>query len=213
MGEQADQPADSGQFGAPPTIVLPVGALMVRVHHVSRGPIFFGPLPGSKPSNRFDAPNGEYRILYASERLEGAFVETILRRPKDRILRRAFVNERAWSGLRLVRSMVLAKFHDEGLQFYGTDAGELGAEDYAISRVLAMKIHAEYKSIDGIAYRSRYNNGEICYGIFDRIAVTDVTVTTPERFDQNDDTVDQLMRLYRASFDTSASVPEIEPSD
>jgi hypothetical protein len=43
--------------------------------------------------------------------------------------------------------------------------------------------------------------------------VTDVAVATPQRFDENDDTVDRLMGLYRASFDTSASVPEIEPSD
>ena len=196
---------------APPAIVLPAGALIVRVHHVTRGAVFFGPSPGSRPGNRFDAPNGEFRVLYASARLEGAFVETILRRPKHRILRRAFVDERAWTVLRLVSSVRLAKVFDEGLQALGVDAGEIGAEDYALSRALALRIHTEPTVFDGLAYRSRYNNGELCYAIFDRVAAGDLMATRSDQFDAGGDTVSRLMSLYRASFDTSAPVPEIPP--
>jgi len=122
----------SASAGAPPTTVLRAGTLIVRIHHAARGAVFFGPSPGQKPGNRFDAPNGEYSVLYASRRLEGAFVETILRRPKGRILRADFVNERAYTVLRLERSLRLAKLFDEGLQAFGVDAGEIGADTYAL---------------------------------------------------------------------------------
>lgn len=61
-------------------VTLPAGHGLVRVHALNRGPVFFGPAPGSRPQNRFDAPDQEYRVLYAAEHLEGAFVETALRR-------------------------------------------------------------------------------------------------------------------------------------
>ncbi|MDN5752770.1 MAG: RES family NAD+ phosphorylase [Nitrosospira sp.] len=199
--------ARAGASDAPLTITLREEALIVRIHHTTRSAVFFGPAPGSRPSNRFDAPGGEYRVLYASERLEGAFVETVLRRPRGRVLRRELVNERAWSILRLERSMLLAKVYDEGLQAYEIDAGELGADDYTASRTLGLDIYVKFPEIEGLAYRSRYNNGEICYALFDRVAATDLTPTRRERFDGNRDTVDRLMSLYRASFDTSEPVP------
>lgn len=187
----------------PPAIVLPAGALIVRVHHIARDPVFFGPSPGSRPGNRFDAPNGEYRVLYASERLEGAFVETILRRPRNRILRPAFVDERAWSALRLERPVYLAKVFDEGLQAFGVDAGEVGSEDYALSRALALRIYTAFPYLHGLAYRSRYNNGEICYGIFNRVSSGDLTIVQSQRFKSDGSTVRRLMALHRALFDTS----------
>ena len=194
----------SASVGAPPTTVLRAGTLIVRIHHAARGAVFFGPSPGQKPGNRFDAPNGEYRVLYASRRLEGAFVETILRRPKGRILRPEFVNERAYTVLRLERSLRLAKLFDEGLQAFGVDAGEIGADAYALSRELALRIHGS--GVQGLAYRSRYNTGELCYAVFDRVAPADFAVIRSARFAAGDETVSRLMALYRASFDTSLSL-------
>ncbi|MSO99656.1 MAG: RES domain-containing protein [Acetobacteraceae bacterium] len=178
---------------------------------MTRDAIFFGPSPGSKPGNRFDAPNGEYRVLYASERLEGAFVETVLRRPRGRILRPEFVNERAHSNLRLERPLNLAKVYDEGLQAFGVDAGELGADDHTFSRSLALSIHAGLPGVHGLAYRSRYNNGEICYALFDRVAAADLTPSGYERFDASSPTIMRLMALHRAVFDTSAPIPVNPP--
>ena len=109
------------------------GDVVVRVHHQDHGAVFFGPKPGTPPQNRFDAPSGEYRVLYAAERLEGAFVESVLRRPAGRVLRRAFVEERMWTPLRLGRPLILAKVLDEGLQFHRVDAGVSASDDYAAS--------------------------------------------------------------------------------
>lgn len=192
----------------PPVVALPAGTKIVRIHRIDRAPIFFGPSAGTPPGNRFDAPSGEFRVLYAAQRLEGAFVETILRRPKDRILRPAFVEERAYSELRLERPLRLAKLHGEGLQAFGTDAGELGIDDHSLSRALAAAIHAAWSDLDGIAYRSRYNNGEICHAVFDRAGASSLVPIRTERFDAGGETVGRLMALHRAAFDLSPPVPE-----
>ncbi|RVL57842.1 RES domain-containing protein [Sinorhizobium meliloti] len=70
---------------------LDAGDVVVRVHQKIHGAIFFGPAPGATPQGRFDAPAGQYRLLYVAQRLEGAFVETVLRRPAN-----ASFGERSW---------------------------------------------------------------------------------------------------------------------
>jgi hypothetical protein len=185
---------------------LGVGEIMVRIHHQDHGAVFFGPKPGTPPHNRFDAPAGEYRVLYAAERLEGAFVETILRRPVGRILRRAYVEERMWTPLRLDRPVVLAKILDEGLQFHRVDASVSASDDYAGSRALALALHTDFPSLDGLAYRSRFNNGETCFAIFDRVLPSELTGLPGLRFADHPRRTDELMSLHGAVFDTSGGV-------
>lgn len=182
------------------------GDVVVRVHHQDHGAVFFGPKPGTPPQNRFDAPSGEYRVLYAAERLEGAFVESVLRRPAGRVLRRAFVEERMWTPLRLGRPLILAKVLDEGLQFHRVDAGVSASDDYAASRALALALHTEFPALDGLAYRSRFNNGEVCFAIFDRVLPADLIALAGRRFSDQPARVDELMSLHGAVFDTSGVV-------
>lgn len=182
------------------------GEIVVRVHHQDRGAVFFGPKPGASPQNRFDAPSSEYRVLYAADRLEGAFAESVLRRPVGRILRRAFVEERVWTPLRLQRPLILAKVLDEGLQFHGVDASVSASEDYAGPRALALALHTDFPRLDGLAYRSRFNNGEVCFAIFDRVLSSDLTAMPAQRFAANAKRTDELMSLHGAVFDTSKAV-------
>jgi hypothetical protein len=190
-------------------VTLPAGDGIVRVHALNRSPIFFGPSAGGRPQNRFDAPNGQFRILYAAERLEGAFVETVLRRPVGRILRRAAVEERGWSIVRPSRSLSLAKLFDDGLQFHQIDAGEISIDDYGPSRELALALHTDFPDLDGLAYRSRYNNGEICFAIFDRVAPDEFDAEPVSSFADHKDRVDTMMELYGAVFDTSPPIPPL----
>ncbi|WP_234836216.1 RES family NAD+ phosphorylase [Sinorhizobium meliloti] len=156
--------------------------------------------------SRFDAPAGQYRLLYVAQRLEGAFVETVLRRPANRIVRRAFVEERMWTPLRLHRQLVLAKLMDEGLLFHGVDASISAGADYAPSRALALALHEDYPDLDGLAYRSRHNNGEVCYALFDRVLSSDLVTLPGQRFEDDPARTDQLMRLHGAVFDTSLPI-------
>ncbi|MCG5487191.1 MAG: RES family NAD+ phosphorylase [Sinorhizobium meliloti] len=189
------------------SVTLDAGDIIVRVHRKIHGPIFFGPASGSPPEGRFDAPAGQYRLLYAAQRLEGAFVETVLRRAANRIIRRAFVEERTWTPLRLQRPLVLAKIMDEGLLFHGVDASISAGSDYAPSRALALALHEDFPALDGLAYRSRHNNGEICFALFDRVLPTDLVAMHGQHFEDDRARTDQLMRLHGAVFDTSLPIP------
>lgn len=46
--------------------------------------MFFG--PRNPPGNRYDDPDCAFGTLYAGERLEAAFVETLLRNPRQRLV-------------------------------------------------------------------------------------------------------------------------------
>jgi len=183
-------------------ISLSTGAEIVRVHQTIHGAAFFGPAPGLPPQNRFDAPGGEFRVLYGATELHGAFVETVLRRP-GRILRRAIVDERSWSRLQTQRDLQLVKLFDEGLQWHGLDAGEIAADDYGATRALALDLFGAFPNVDGLAYRSRYDNGQICFALFDRCDPRDLTHLHTQALGDVPRVVDQLMARYGAVFDTS----------
>ena len=187
--------------------IIPVGTIIVRMHHESRGPLWFGPRPGISPQHRFDAPGGEYRMLYCAARLAGAFVESVLRKPAGRIVARAYVDDRVWSELTVRRMLRLAKLRDEGLHWHGTDAAVSASDNYAASRRLALALHAAFPEIDGAAYRARHNNGEVCYALFDRVSAADLAPGAPQRLSEHSGVVDQLMALHGALFDTDMPVP------
>jgi hypothetical protein len=185
---------------------LNAGEIIVRVHRKAQNAIFFGPNPGKPPQNRFDAPSGQYRVLYTARRLEGAFVETLLRHPIHRIVKREFIEERMWTPLRLERAVTLAKIMDEGLLFHGVDASVSAIDDYSLSRKLALALYEDFPSLDGLAYRSRHNNGEICYALFDRVLPSDLAAMPGHRFEDNRARVDELVRLHGAILDTSPAI-------
>jgi hypothetical protein len=190
-----------------PNVILPLyvpsGTEFVRVHQKSHSPVFFGPASGASPQNRFDAPGGEYRVLYGARELPGAFVETVLRKP-GRVMRRTVVNDRAWSRLQVLRPLRVAKLHDEGLHWHGVDGGDLSIDNYAPSRQLALDLYLAFSDLDGLSYRSRYDNGQICFALFNRVAVVELNRLHTQEFETVPAVVDQMMTLYGAAFDTSS---------
>jgi hypothetical protein len=177
----------------------------VRVHRLVDGPIWFGPRPGSPPAYRFDAPAGEYRTLYAAKALTGAFVETVLRSNR-RIVTSAFVNQRQWSHFKVGRSLKLAKIMDEGLRWHGVDAGICSTDTYAESRRFALALYQAFADLDGIAYRARHNNSEICYALFDRVATTDLLTTGGFPFELHRSTIDAIVRRHGAAWDNGPGI-------
>ncbi len=184
------------------SVEIPKGAEFVRIHWQTHGSVFFGPKPGTPPANRFDAPGGEYRVLYAAAELPGAYVETVLRHP-FRIMRRREADERAASRLQAQRPLHLAKVMDEGLQWHGVHAGEISVDNYGPSRQLALDFYTAFPTLDGLVYRSRYDNGQVCFALFDRVDPGDLVPMARLEFDKAPAVVDDLMRLYGAVFDTS----------
>lgn len=188
--------------------VLLAGTEIFRIHRVDKGPVFFGPASASPPANRFDAPNGEFGTLYAAEDLAGCFVETILRRA-NRIIRRDFVNRRAWSELRLLRDVRLVQLHGEGLIHHGVTADICAGDHYASAQALALQLYETY-GIDGIAYRARHNNDEICYALCDRVGIADLAVVNTFKFANAPDVADELLARHGAAWDTSGPLPGLD---
>jgi hypothetical protein len=53
----------------------------------------------------------------------------------------------------------------------GRAAAAASAAITAPPRRLALALYAAFSDADGIAYRARHNNGEICYALFDRVSI------------------------------------------
>ena len=187
-------------------LTVPAGASIVRIHHVDHGAVWFGPKPDGRPAYRFDAPAGEFRTLYAAAELTGAFVETVLRMA-GRIIARPFIAQRKWTILRATRDLVRAKVFDEGLIHHGVTADICAGDDYSISQRFAADLFAELPNADGIAYRARHNNGQICYAIFDRVGDTTLDPGESHRFADNWTTANEIMRLHGVVWDPSTPLP------
>lgn len=179
---------------------VPAGQQIVRVHQIDKGALWFGPAPGSPPGYRFDAPAGEYRTLYCAEHLKGAFVETVLRKAK-RIVGRPFVDARGWTVLTCKRELRLAKVYDEGLIRHGVTADICAGDDYTNSRRFAADIYAADAEVDGIAYRARHNNGEICYAVFDRVTASQFVEVDQHAFRVEQAIVESIMKEHGAVWD------------
>lgn len=190
------------------TEILERGSSVVRIHLRENDPIWFGPKPGLPPAYRFDAPGGQYRVMYAAEALDGAFVETILHgRTKDRIIARDYVHLRAWTVLTTRRPLRLLKLYDEGLLWHGTDASISAVGTYAEPRRIALAAFEEDAELDGLVYRARHDNGELCFALFDRVKAADLVPGARELFADRQTELDGLMAKYGAGFDASMLVP------
>jgi len=196
-----DLPAD------PLVIRLAAGTSLVRVHHRDYGPIWFGPAAGAPPTSRFDAPAGEFGTLYVAESLTGAFVETVLRRA-NRIVARPFLDQRAWSILGLRRDCALAQLHGHGLVYHGVTNDICAGDLYAPSQALSLALWKKYPT-DGIAYRARHNNDEICYAINDRIAPGDLEIVETRLFADHPKEIDTLLRQHGAVISPTRPLPDL----
>jgi hypothetical protein len=185
----------------------PAGTRIFRIHHQDNGPVWFGPKPGMPPSGRFDAPAGEFRVLYAALGMDGAFVETILHRPVQRIVKRAYVHQRSCSTLILHREIQVAALHGSGLLFHGAPPAISAGLDYGISRSFALAFYNQHPSIDGIAYRSSHNDDELCLALFDRVGADAFEIFETERLEDMPAKVDDMMGRHGAVFDTSPPLP------
>lgn len=185
---------------------LQAGSLISRVHWRANDPFWFGPAPGDLPGGRFDAPAGEFRTLYAAQEVAGAFAESVLRKA-NRIISRKLVEKRAWSVLAVKRDLELALLYGPGLAWHGVTNDICAGDDYAASQALALAFHG--RGLDGIAYRARHNNDEICCALFDRVAPSDLELVETRNFADERTLTDALMRQHGAVWDPGTRLPDL----
>jgi hypothetical protein len=149
--------------GNAPVVTVAAGAEFYRSHHANFGPVYFG----RGPTYRFDDPAGAYGVLYAALQLEGAFAETHLRKPGRRYVDRADLAVRRWSRLLTTRELRLLPLHGRYLAQAGATAEvtQGPADRYELPRRWSSAIHAA--GFDGIEYRSRHDDDQLCVALFE----------------------------------------------
>jgi hypothetical protein len=145
----------------------PAGATWFRCHETEYGAVFFGPGPGAAAKHRFDAPAGEFQVLYLGLTYDAAIVETFFRNPRRRTVDRVDIDLRSMSTLTNGAPLRLVQAHGSGLARIGATAA-LSTGAYRSSRQWALELWAHGDQPDGLIYVSRHNPRLLCAAIFDR---------------------------------------------
>ena len=121
---------------------------------------------------RFDAPKGEFGVLYAGENDACAFIE-VFGDPLDvRILSLRVLEQYCLTDIRATRPLRLVDLTGPGLRHLGADARITGGGDYEASRRWALGLWAHPDKPDGNLYRSRHDPSLQAVAVLDRAAST-----------------------------------------
>jgi hypothetical protein len=160
--------------------ILPAQSRLSRIHDAAHAAVWFGPLPGTPPRNRFDAPAGEFRVCYLALTPQAAFAETFLRNPGRRLLEASTVEQRALAELVTTHPLSLVCLYGPEMARLRATAEVTHGPDYANARAWAAALWNHPLSPDGILYKSRHDDDEVCLALFDRgEALLEVVSTEP----------------------------------
>ncbi len=136
----------------------------IRLHLCDRSARFFG----KTGLHRFDAPAGEYGILYAGENDLCAFVE-VFGDPLDaRVVSRSDLRQRCLSTVTAKRPLHLIDLTAQGLSQLGADGRLTTGDDYGLSQRWARALWNHVDQPDGLVYRARHDPSKESVAIFDR---------------------------------------------
>jgi hypothetical protein len=144
--------------------LLACRATLFRIHRGDKGPAFWG----KTGDNRFDAPGGQFGVLYAAADRHGAFIETcggLL----NRTVTSAFLAARGWARVIPVRDLNLVDLSGAGLARIGADE-RLCSGEHDVAQQWALALWQHPANVDGIHYRARHDPSRTSVAIFDRAA-------------------------------------------
>ena len=136
-----------------------------RVHAKEFDAVYFGKVA----RNRFDAPSGEFGVMYVARDMHGAFVETFGHATGVRFVTETELRARELSLVTCSRPLKLVDLRANGLARMGADAELTGGSDCALARRWALALHQHPRRPDGILYRARHDPARPQY-TFDRVA-------------------------------------------
>lgn len=145
--------------------VVSAGARLHRFHDAAYGPIRFGRSGGG----RLDDPAKAYGVLYVGDKEAGAFSETFLRRPGRNLIDPGLLASKAYASLASRRDLRLARLHGRSLGVLGATAEVThGGLPYDVPQAWSKALRDHPGAFDGIAYRARHDDDELCFALFDR---------------------------------------------
>lgn len=169
-------PANLDRIDLPVVAVNP--AELLRLFPLGRNPIHFRVPKKGEQAYRFDAPSGEYGVMYCAFSLEVCFAETLLRTrsyrtPADQPtlideseLRSKGIARLGGTGQRLT----VADLTGSGLARLHCDGSISTVPRYTVPRQWALAVWKHPKRVDGLRYVSRFMNSQMAVALFDRCA-------------------------------------------
>jgi len=158
------------------SIALPISEIdreWYRSHSSRRVAIHFG----RTRSYRFDAPDGDYGVLYVGADPHVAFIESFQIAGLHPVITESKLRDRSLSLIRIRRPVRLANLADTGgLTRVGADARVFTAK-YTVSQRWSRALRNHPELPDGILYRPRHDPARLAAALFERIA-DEVTVET-----------------------------------
>lgn len=149
-----------------------IGGEWFRLHWCAYEPIYFG----RSGKTRFDAPDGEYGILYLARDVHGAFIEVFgeSRQASDmypgvNVLETALLTKRCVCRISADRPLNLVDLSGPGLAVIGADE-RLCADEHAVARRWARALWAHPSQPDGLYYRARHDPSRHSVALYDRAA-------------------------------------------
>ncbi|GAA4492427.1 RES family NAD+ phosphorylase [Gluconacetobacter tumulicola] len=144
---------------------LLAGSPLHRFHSSGYGPVYFD----RSRSGRLNAPDGGYGVIYTAEQPTGAFAETFLRAPGRTLLPMDLIAAKAYAILSANRDLRLVELHGPGLAVLGATAEVTSSGlPYDLPQAWSRAVHDAWPDADGISYRARHDNDQICFALFDR---------------------------------------------
>lgn len=138
---------------------------LVRIHRRIHSPVYFDRSQGG----RFNAPAGEFGVCYFGEDLACSFLETLVRGSFTRVVPRSELAARSATTFELVRPLTLFRVHSDGLVHLSLTADFPHRVPYDDCQSFALNVWQQ-AGIDGIEYRSRWDDSLLCVALFDRAA-------------------------------------------
>ena len=122
---------------------------------------------GRTGRSRFDAPTGEYGVLYAAADPFGSFAETVEIQRDLNTIPASVLAERVLTRIDAGRPLRLIDLTGSGLSRIGADA-RLTTGSHAIAQQWSRAMWAHAAAPDGITYRCRHDPARLSVALFDR---------------------------------------------
>ena len=145
---------------------FPATTRWFRIHRAIHEPLHFG----KTRANRFDAPGGEFGVLYVGADPHCAFVEVFGHATGTLSVSEAELGARELTVVRASRELRLVDLRAEGLARMGADAELTSGADYGLAQRWASALHAHRRRPDGVVYRARHDPGRTSAALFDHVA-------------------------------------------
>jgi RES domain-containing protein len=163
LGRHASPPRD---FATRPLLLTIYRQPWFRIHQTALNPLYFG----RSGNHRFDAPAGQFGVLYLGRDEHCAFIETFGHATGVRFVDRAELLRRSLARIVPKRPLRLLDLSGKGLARLGADARLTTGESYAPPQSWARAIHDHRQQPDGIVYSARHDPSRRCAAVFDRVA-------------------------------------------